>query len=80
MVGVNSRDTNNNALQFLSTQGQFPYSSGIDPRGRTSIDFGVYGMPETFFVDKDGIVQWRHTGPLNRQVLQEILPKIGVKP
>ena len=46
--------------------------------GRTAIDFGVYGAPETFLVDADGIVRWKHVGPLNDDIVQnELLPALA---
>ncbi len=80
IAGINSRDTAPHAMRFLDREGQFPYVSGFDPRGRTGIDYGVYGMPETFFIDAEGVVQGRHPGPLTPRVLAEYLPKIGVAP
>lgn len=80
IAGINSRDSEALALRFLAREGQFPYLSGVDPRGRTGIDFGVYGMPETFFIDAAGIVRARHPGPLTGRVLAEYLPLIGVEP
>ncbi len=49
VVGINYRDNPDNARVFLAREGAFPYPSGYDGSGRTGIDFGVYGMPETFF-------------------------------
>lgn len=80
IAGINSRDTPENARAFLAREGRFPYASGLDPRGRTGIDFGVYGMPETFFIDAEGIVRARHPGPLTPRVLAQYLPLIGVAP
>lgn len=50
-----------------------------DPAGRTSLDLGVTGPPETFFVDSDGIVRYRHLGPLTTDVLREQLAALGVE-
>lgn len=80
MVGVNSRDNAKNALQFLAKYGEFPYASGVDLDGRTGIDFGVYGMPETFFVDASGVIRIRHAGPLNPKIIARSLKEIGVTP
>ncbi len=58
------------------------YGSGwtelTDPGGRTALDLGVVGPPETFFVDADGIVRYRHIGPLTTEVLREQLAALGV--
>lgn len=80
IAGINYRDDPDKAGAYLAREGSFPYPSGFDGKGRLGIDFGVYGMPETFFVDAEGIVQMRYAGPLTDRVLAEALPKIGVHP
>lgn len=80
IAGINSRDTISQAMQFLDREGNFPYASAFDPSGRTGIDFGVYGMPETFFIDAAGVVRARHPGPLTPAALARYLPLIGVTP
>ncbi|RKF12855.1 DsbE family thiol:disulfide interchange protein [Roseovarius spongiae] len=80
VAGVNYRDDPDRAQGYLAREGAFPYPSGYDGKGRLGIDFGVYGMPETFFVDAGGTVQMRHAGPLTDAVLARALPKIGVTP
>lgn len=78
MVGINYRDGRQAALRYLEQHGAFPYASGVDGRGRLGIDFGVYGMPETFFVDAGGVVRARHVGPLTREAIDTNLALIGV--
>ncbi len=73
MIGVNFRDSKKNALSFLKRYGIFPYPSGKDPRGRVGIDFGVYGLPETFFLSPDGKIVARHVGVLKNEILQRHL-------
>jgi cytochrome c biogenesis protein CcmG/thiol:disulfide interchange protein DsbE len=80
MIGINYRDSQSGALRFLDRLGPFPYPSGQDARGRLGIDFGVYGMPETFFVDAKGTVQARHIGPLTGDAIAKNLSLIGVEP
>lgn len=80
VIGVNYRDDPAAARRFLEREGRFPYASGIDGRGRLGIDFGVYGMPETFFVDAEGMVRARHIGPLTRDAVAENLALIGARP
>ena len=78
ILGINYRDTNNNAGQFLKRLGAFPYRSAVDPQARTGVDFGVFGLPETFFVDARGIVRARHIGPLTEAAAEKYLALIGV--
>lgn len=80
VVGVNYRDDREAALGYLDRHGRFPYASGVDGRGRLGIDFGVYGMPETFFVDAQGVVRARHVGPLTNEAIATNLALIGAKP
>ncbi len=78
-LGVNYRDGKTAARRFLEKRGAFPYASGVDPRGRTGIDFGVYGLPETFFLGPDGTVVAKHVGPLDAARLKANLKRIGVE-
>lgn len=80
VVGINYRDGRKAALDYLGRHGSFPYPSGVDERGRLGIDFGVYGMPETFFIDAQGIVRARHVGPLTQAAIATNLALIGAKP
>ena len=64
VVGINQRDNPDNARRFLGTLGN-PYAAvGVDPNGRASIDWGVYGVPETFIVGPDGTIRHKHIGAL----------------
>lgn len=80
LVGINYRDTTANAEKFLADRGTFPFPSAVDPDGRTGIDFGVYGLPETFFIGADGMVVARHVGPLTREAAAGYLRELGVTP
>lgn len=65
LVGINYKDETENARRFLGTLGN-PFSAvGVDPNGRSAIDWGVYGVPETFIVDGAGIIRRKHVGPLS---------------
>ena len=77
ILGVNYKDTPQKALQFLEDLGD-PYAGvGADPDGRTAIDWGVYGVPETFVVGKDGKVVLRFAGPVTEGILEsQIRPAI----
>jgi cytochrome c biogenesis protein CcmG, thiol:disulfide interchange protein DsbE len=64
MAGINYKDAPDNARRFLGSLGN-PYAlNGVDPSGRTGIDWGVYGVPETFIVGPDGTIRHKHIGPL----------------
>lgn len=80
LVGINHRDGESNANRFLAEQGAFPYPSAIDRDGRTGVEFGVYGLPETFFIAADGTVMARHVGPLSREQAGTYLQQLGVSP
>lgn len=79
VVGINYRDSRNAADAFLSRYGAYPYPSGFDPMGRTGIDFGVYGLPETYFVDGMGVIRHRHIGALTYGEAERILSRLGVE-
>jgi cytochrome c biogenesis protein CcmG/thiol:disulfide interchange protein DsbE len=78
VVGINYKDTTENAVRFLNELGN-PYSRvGVDATGRTAVDWGVYGVPETFIVDATGKIAFKFTGPITPAALTEqILPQIA---
>lgn len=80
ILGINHKDAAPNARRFVETLGN-PYERVVvDANGRTAIDWGVYGMPETFLVDGRGIVVWKHVGPLTAQAIEtQLLPKLAAK-
>ena len=75
--GINYKDKPEDAVEFLETLGD-PYDLiGRDKTGRTAIDWGVYGVPETFVVDGNGVIRHKHIGPLtDYDVTNVILPAI----
>jgi len=77
LVGINQKDAPENARQFLANLGN-PYDAiGADNSGRVSIDWGVYGVPETFVVDRNGVITYKHIGPMTaRSLEQSVLPAI----
>lgn len=64
LVGLNYKDQTDAARQWLSRLGNPYFVNVVDAEGRTGIDYGVYGVPETFVIDKRGIVRYKHTGPV----------------
>jgi cytochrome c biogenesis protein CcmG/thiol:disulfide interchange protein DsbE len=75
--GINYKDKADAALTWLTKEGD-PYQAvGFDQNGRTAIDWGVYGVPETFIVDRDGRIRYRFPGPLTPDVVErEIMPRL----
>lgn len=77
IAGLNYKDNPENAFRFLSELGN-PYSSvGVDESGRAAIEWGIYGVPETFLVDEDGKIAWKHVGAITPEVVATtLLPEI----
>jgi cytochrome c biogenesis protein CcmG/thiol:disulfide interchange protein DsbE len=77
LVGINYKDDPENARRFLGRLGN-PYAAvGLDAKGRTAIDWGVYGVPETFVIGPDGTILYKHVGPLSEATLASvIMPEI----
>ena len=75
--GLNYKDAPDDAAQWLNTMGD-PYTrTGADLDGRVAIDFGVYGVPETFVVGADGVIAYKHIGAVTEEALAEtILPLV----
>lgn len=67
-LGVDIQDTEAEARRFLQEFG-VTYLNGRDPKNRIAIDYGVYGIPETFFIDKEGRITYKHIGALGWQTL-----------
>lgn len=77
LVGVNYKDQPAAALRWLRELGDPFGRIGVDADGRAAIDWGVYGVPETYVVDAEGHIRYRHVGPLTGKDLNDtILPMI----
>ena len=71
VYGLNYKDQRAAGLRWLVNSGD-PYESSLfDPDGRVGIDWGVYGVPETFVIDREGVVRYKHIGPLTPEVLRD---------
>jgi cytochrome c biogenesis protein CcmG/thiol:disulfide interchange protein DsbE len=77
LVGLNTKDDPRAAQEWLRALGD-PYAQvGSDRDGRVAIDYGVYGVPETFVIDREGIVRFKHVGPLTTEVWAgQVLPLV----
>ncbi len=73
IVGYNYKDAPEEAARWLQAFGN-PYSLIVaDEEGRVALDFGIYGAPETFLVDRLGTIRWKHVGPITDAVLRDEL-------
>lgn len=85
VYGINHKDNDANALEFLTTYGNVYEAIGTNKNGRVGIDFGVRALPETFIIDKNGIILFKQIGPIlegegfNNFVKQFELAKLPVK-
>ncbi len=71
LYGLNYKDTRPEAQGWLARFGN-PYTASLsDTKGLVGIDYGVYGVPETFIIDKQGVVRFKHIGPVTPEVLRE---------
>jgi cytochrome c biogenesis protein CcmG/thiol:disulfide interchange protein DsbE len=73
LAGINYKDAAENARRFLNRYGNPFVATGADPNGRESIDWGVYGVPETFVVGRDGRIAHKLVGPINANNLRAVL-------
>ena len=77
IYGLDYKDTRSEALKWLDQFGN-PYRASLfDPDGRVGIDYGVYGVPETYVIDKTGTIRYKQIGPITPEVLQDkIVPLV----
>ena len=72
VIGINYKDNSKKAIQWLKELGN-PYTDvAVDKSGRIAIDWGVYGIPETFIVNSKGIIKYRHVGPVTKKIYKKI--------
>ena len=78
VVGLNYKDQLPDAKNWLAKFGDPYVLSAVDADGRVGIDYGVYGVPETYVIDKAGMIRMKHTGPITAESLQkQILPLVA---
>jgi len=75
IAGLNYKDKPDDAKRWLHDWGNPYFVSIVDQDGATAIDWGVYGVPETFLIDAEGIIRYKHIGPITPEIAErEILP------
>ena len=78
VIGLDYKDKREDALAMLAKQGNPYLLSAFDANGRVGIDYGVYGVPETYVIDKAGVIRFKHIGPLTIELLnQKIFPLVS---
>jgi cytochrome c biogenesis protein CcmG, thiol:disulfide interchange protein DsbE len=73
LIGVNYKDQAAGARRFLGRYGNPFNAVGVDPNGRAAIEWGVYGMPETFIIDAQGRIAYKHIGAITPEALENVL-------
>jgi cytochrome c biogenesis protein CcmG/thiol:disulfide interchange protein DsbE len=73
IFGINYKDKRSNALDFLSKLGDPFYYVGVDSDGSKSIEIGGYGVPETYVINSDGLIVFKHVGPINSAIYEKIV-------
>ena len=77
LYGLNYKDTREDALAWLGESGNPYLLSASDTDGRIGIEYGVYGVPETYVIDKGGVIRYKQIGPVTPEILQnKILPLV----
>ena len=77
IYGLNYKDKREDATRWLQQLGNPYAASAFDAEGQVGIDYGVYGVPETYLIDRNGVIRYKQIGPVTPEVLQEkILPLV----
>jgi cytochrome c biogenesis protein CcmG/thiol:disulfide interchange protein DsbE len=78
IIGLDYKDKRDDAMAMLARQGNPYVLSAFDANGRVGIDYGVYGVPETYVIDKAGVIRFKHIGPITMELLSnKIIPLLG---
>ncbi|PJK11167.1 DsbE family thiol:disulfide interchange protein [Lysobacteraceae bacterium NML120232] len=79
VIGYNWKDEPEDAKRWLEQLGNPFFMVVQDIEGRTALDFGIYGAPETFLVDRKGVIRWKHVGILTPELIEkELLPRLAL--
>lgn len=76
VIGINYKDGTENARRFLGAFGNPFAAVGVDPNGRAAIEWGVYGVPETYLVGRDGRIAYKQIGPINERGFERLMSEI----
>ena len=75
LLGINHKDKKNDAIEFLKAGNPYDYIA-IDKDGKLAMDFGVYGLPETFIIDKNDVIIFKHVGPITNKLYEKEIQKL----
>lgn len=73
VVGINYKDKREDATRWLARNGNSYAMVLVDREGKVGLDYGVYGVPESYVIDKEGVIRYKQIGPITPQALQEVL-------
>lgn len=73
VVGINYKDKTEDATRWLTRHGNPFATVVVDREGRVGLDYGVYGVPESYVIDKEGVIRYKQIGPITPQALQDVL-------
>lgn len=79
LVGIVYQDSEANAREFIERHGK-TYPNGVDPSSRIAINYGVYGVPETFFIDRAGRIRRKHVGEIDEETLRNVIESLIGEP
>lgn len=79
LIGIVYQDSRANAIRYTRRMGG-TWPNLMDSGSRVAIEYGVYGVPETFFIDRDGVIAFKQIGPVNRNILGAWIPKLLALP
>ena len=71
VYGLNYKDQRDDAIAWLKRYGDPYYMSVFDADGRVGIDYGVYGVPETYVIDRQGVIRYKRIGPVTPEIVQQ---------
>jgi cytochrome c biogenesis protein CcmG/thiol:disulfide interchange protein DsbE len=71
IIGLDYKDKRDDAMTMLARQGNPYVLSAFDANGRVGIDYGVYGVPETYVIDQAGVIRFKHIGPITMELLNK---------
>jgi cytochrome c biogenesis protein CcmG/thiol:disulfide interchange protein DsbE len=73
VVGINYKDKHEDATRWLARNGNSYAMVLVDREGKVGLDYGVYGVPESYVIDKEGVIRYKQIGPITPEALRDVL-------